>query len=69
MDSIEWIIDSGASSRMSMRKDWIEDWNYWRLEVTVVNKKRVCTEGTVDVTVKKNPMLLRQLRMFFVCQD
>jgi hypothetical protein len=54
MDSIEWIIDSGASSNMRMRKAWIEDWNYRRHEVIVVNNERVYTEGTGDVMVGLN---------------
>jgi hypothetical protein len=37
-----------------MRKTWIEEWNYRRYEVTVVNSERVYIEGTRDVMVKLN---------------
>jgi hypothetical protein len=54
---------------MSMRKDWFEDMNYRRKEVTVANNEKVYSykERTEDVMEKLNckiPMLLRQLRVF-----
>jgi hypothetical protein len=49
-----------------MRKEWIEDLNCGRQEVTVANNEKAYTEGTGGVMVKlklKIPMLLRKLRM------
>jgi hypothetical protein len=53
MDS-EWLIYSRAGSHMSVRKDWIEDLNYRRQEVSVANNEKVYTEGSGDVMVKLN---------------